>query len=177
MAELLGLGEAATAEIELWSSTGCVGIAAVLVLPLVWLRDVGRLACGALVGDAAIIFGLGTVAYYAVHVLAATDSEHGGGEVALGTLTVRGGDDAAAAGASGGLNSIGGQEAKQPAAGAQAEVELEPHLFTAFSLSGFPLFFGSAIFSFEGIALILPMQAAMARPQEFPTILKRGIIM
>jgi uncharacterized membrane protein len=69
VAALLGFGEEATAAVELWSSAGCVAVAALLLLPLVWLRDLRRLACGALVADVSIIFGLGTVTYYAVRTL------------------------------------------------------------------------------------------------------------
>lgn len=43
-------------------------------------------------------------------------------------------------------------------------------------LEDLPLFFGMVIGTFEGIGMILPIQAAMEEPVAFPTILRRVII-
>lgn len=45
----------------------------------------------------------------------------------------------------------------------------------SFNSSSWTLFIGTAIFTFEGIGLIIPIQSGMADPQKFPRIL--GIIM
>eukprot|EP00439_Symbiodinium_sp_Y106_P024544 s1049_g3.t1 len=45
-----------------------------------------------------------------------------------------------------------------------------------FNWAEFPVFFGCAVFSFEGIGLILPIQFAMAQPAKFPGILRRAML-
>jgi len=46
----------------------------------------------------------------------------------------------------------------------------------AFNWGDFPVFFGCAVFSFEGIGLVLPIQYAMQHPSHFPAILRRAMI-
>ena len=40
----------------------------------------------------------------------------------------------------------------------------------------FPLYYGSAVFSMEGIALVLPIENAMAEPEKFGRVLRNGCI-
>eukprot|EP00927_Polykrikos_kofoidii_P014516 TRINITY_DN16379_c0_g1_i1.p1 TRINITY_DN16379_c0_g1~~TRINITY_DN16379_c0_g1_i1.p1 ORF type:complete len:486 (+),score=78.47 TRINITY_DN16379_c0_g1_i1:234-1691(+) len=47
----------------------------------------------------------------------------------------------------------------------------------AFNWGEFPVFFGCAVFSFEGIGLVLPIHFAMAKPSDFPMILRRAMIL
>jgi len=42
---------------------------------------------------------------------------------------------------------------------------------TAFNPSTWTLFIGTAIFTFEGVGLIIPIQESMKRPQNFPSVL------
>jgi len=46
----------------------------------------------------------------------------------------------------------------------------------AFNFSELPVFFGMAVFSFEGIGLVLPIQNAMKEPSHFPKILRTSMI-
>lgn len=45
-----------------------------------------------------------------------------------------------------------------------------------FNWAEFPIFFGCAVFSFEGIGLILPIQFAMQQPAHFPKLLQRAML-
>eukprot|EP00929_Paragymnodinium_shiwhaense_P068655 TRINITY_DN34570_c0_g1_i1.p1 TRINITY_DN34570_c0_g1~~TRINITY_DN34570_c0_g1_i1.p1 ORF type:complete len:482 (-),score=111.61 TRINITY_DN34570_c0_g1_i1:45-1490(-) len=47
----------------------------------------------------------------------------------------------------------------------------------AFNWEDSPVFFGCAVFSFEGIGLVLPIQFAMAQPERFPVVLRRAMIL
>lgn len=46
----------------------------------------------------------------------------------------------------------------------------------AFNWEELPVFFGCAVFSFEGIGLVLPIQYAMQHPSHFPAILRQAMI-
>eukprot|EP00421_Protoceratium_reticulatum_P072621 CAMPEP_0168417734 /NCGR_PEP_ID=MMETSP0228-20121227/31408_1 /TAXON_ID=133427 /ORGANISM="Protoceratium reticulatum, Strain CCCM 535 (=CCMP 1889)" /LENGTH=463 /DNA_ID=CAMNT_0008431599 /DNA_START=98 /DNA_END=1485 /DNA_ORIENTATION=- len=46
----------------------------------------------------------------------------------------------------------------------------------AFNWKDMPVFFGCAVFSFEGIGLVLPIQSAMQNPSHFPAILRQAMI-
>lgn len=47
----------------------------------------------------------------------------------------------------------------------------------AFNWAELPVLFGCAVFSFEGIGLVLPIQLAMAEPTAYPRILRRSMIL
>ncbi|KAJ1721127.1 hypothetical protein LPJ53_004312 [Coemansia erecta] len=47
-----------------------------------------------------------------------------------------------------------------------------PHVTPLLNPAGFSLFLGSAAYTFEGYALILPIAAAMRRPAQFPRLLR-----
>ena len=49
-----------------------------------------------------------------------------------------------------------------------------PTTTAPFLLGTTPLFFGMAVFTFEGAGIILPMQSAMREPEKFPSILRNG---
>ncbi|GAB5361410.1 hypothetical protein AAMO2058_000710900 [Amorphochlora amoebiformis] len=43
----------------------------------------------------------------------------------------------------------------------------------AFRWSGLPLFFGIAVFAFEGINMVLPVEQSMKNPKQFPAVLRQ----
>lgn len=47
----------------------------------------------------------------------------------------------------------------------------------AFNWSELPVFFGCAVFSFEGIGLILPIQYAMQHPTHYPALLRKAMLL
>ena len=51
-----------------------------------------------------------------------------------------------------------------------------PHLELYASAATFPTAFGSAVFAFEGIAMVLPLKNSMKQPEKFPTTLNVGMI-
>jgi len=51
-----------------------------------------------------------------------------------------------------------------------------PHLDMYASLATFPTAFGSAVFAFEGIAVVLPLRNAMKEPDHFKSVLNWGMI-
>jgi proton-coupled amino acid transporter len=105
--------------------TSCVLVASFAVTPLVWLRSLEKLAASALLANASILFGIGTVLYF------------------------------------------------------DMDVELQPHGdrgLTAADWAHFPLYYGSAVFSMEGIALVLPIENAMGEPVKFRQVLRNGCI-
>jgi proton-coupled amino acid transporter len=102
-----------------------VVVASVALIPLVWLRSLEKLAASALLANASILFGVGTVLYFDI------------------------------------------------------QTDLEPHGdrgLVAADWSNFPLYYGSAVFSMEGIALVLPIENAMAEPEKFGRVLRNGCI-
>lgn len=51
-----------------------------------------------------------------------------------------------------------------------------PNVEYVFNKSGFSLFIGVAIFAFEGIGLIIPIQESMVRPENFPKVLFQVVL-
>ena len=51
-----------------------------------------------------------------------------------------------------------------------------PHLELYASAATFPTAFGSAVFAFEGIAMVLPLKNSMKQPEKFPATLNVGMI-
>lgn len=54
---------------------------------------------------------------------------------------------------------------------------LEIHSYDFIHFSTFPLFFGSVVYAFEGITLIIPMEASMKHPEKFTTILNLSVVL
>ncbi|ORX49230.1 hypothetical protein BCR36DRAFT_412750 [Piromyces finnis] len=48
--------------------------------------------------------------------------------------------------------------------------------FTFFNSDKFPLFLGTAVYAFEGIGLIIPLQRSMREPEKFPKVLKKSML-
>ena len=51
-----------------------------------------------------------------------------------------------------------------------------PHLSLYATATTFPTAFGSAVFSYEGIAMVLPLRNAMREPEHFGRVLNLGMI-
>ncbi|CAO3628777.1 unnamed protein product [Cunninghamella blakesleeana] len=52
-----------------------------------------------------------------------------------------------------------------------------PNLIWGFNPIHYPVFIGTAVYSFEGIGLIIPIRDAMERPQDFPRVLTFVMVM
>ena len=52
---------------------------------------------------------------------------------------------------------------------------MAPNL-VAINWSNYPVFFGLAVFTFEGIGLVLPIQRVMREPETLPALLKIAML-
>jgi proton-coupled amino acid transporter len=131
-------------------------VAAALVCPLVWLRSLRKLAFGAIFADAAILFGLVVILGFAFAQM--------GGDAgsALPSVVVAGTSPSPAA----------AEVGDTPTASDTLPLG-DPAV--PFGSSPF-LFFGMAVFAFEGAGISLPMQQAMREPSEFKPILRNGML-
>jgi proton-coupled amino acid transporter len=110
----------------------CIGpaswmlLTAFFVCPLVWLRSLKKLSFGAILADAAVVFGLCVIVIYALVY-----------------------------------------------SGGAARTEVDPP--TPVGSKPF-IFFGMAVFAFEGAGIILPMKQSMQHPEEFSGVLRTGMV-
>ncbi|CAD7934581.1 unnamed protein product [Amoebophrya sp. A120] len=54
--------------------------------------------------------------------------------------------------------------------------KVRPPSLVAFNFAQYPIFFGIAVFAFEGIGLLLPCQRAMAKPENMPRVVTRCML-
>ncbi|KAI8089753.1 transmembrane amino acid transporter protein-domain-containing protein [Halteromyces radiatus] len=97
----------------------------IIIIPLCWVRKIGRLGYCALLADIFILFGLICVLYFSSNQI----HQHGAG----------------------------------------------PNI-TMVNSDSFALMIGTAVFSFEGIGMVVPMIEGMKDPSKFPRVLTIGMI-
>jgi amino acid permease len=161
-----------------WTSSRLTlgAICLALAVPLIWIRHLKYLAVGNFLSDIAIAFSLGYIVWVASTALSAGHAEQDWSCAAGG---------AEGGGGGGGGGRTGGGV---PATGSRSEVGMASPSSSS-SSSSFPstgslptacfwinpssflMFAGTAVYSFEGIAMVLPIQNSMKRPQDLVQLL------
>ncbi|RUS34947.1 transmembrane amino acid transporter protein-domain-containing protein [Jimgerdemannia flammicorona] len=112
-------------------------IQALLLTPLVLIRNIARLSFTALLSDVLITFGLAVLVYYDVRKLLLPPSSSSNDPYPTSYQTLTPG----------------------------------PDIVWTINMTYYPVFIGTAVYSFEGIGLIIPIRDAMLHPDQFPLVL------
>ncbi|KAG2222420.1 hypothetical protein INT45_009432 [Circinella minor] len=114
------------------SSNSALILVALLLMPMVLIRNIAKLSPAALFADVLIVSGLLTLlAYDVYHIF------------------------------------FGHEDGPMPG----------PNVQWFFNPSAYPVFVGTAVYSFEGIGLIIPIRDAMEKPEKFPTVLTMVMVL
>ncbi len=129
-----------------WSRLEFGLICLLFAVPLVWIRHLKYLGAGNLLSDIAIAFSLVYIVSHAATLLSRGDAEHEWSCTAAG-------------GGGGGGNLTSSSYTAAPG----ACFWINPQQFLMFA--------GTSVYSFEGIAMVLPIQSSMKRPQDMERLL------
>ena len=130
-----------------------------LSVPLVWIRHLKYLAVGNFLSDIAIAFSLGYIVWAASAAL-------GSGHAEKDWSCAAGGGEGGGAGS----GSLSLSPSSSPSTGSL------PTACFWINPSSFLMFAGTAVYSFEGIAMVLPIQSSMQRPQDMVRLLSLSML-
>ena len=136
-------------------------ICLVLSTPLIWIRHLKYLAIGNFLSDVAIAFSLGYIVWTAAGVASAGHAEHDW------SCTFDGGT-----GSGNGPSSLSDVSSVSVSPSSEHRTDaLTPSACFWINPRSFLMFAGTSVYSFEGIAMVLPIQSSMKDPQNMVFVL------